>query len=116
MGLVLVIVAVLAVVLASRSNERTQAVGNQAASKFEQERQAAIEAAKTAYAKAKTEGKDLNDGPCLGVVAPNWVADVAHEPRQQVDNLRENQCEQFINREVEHFVELSPQGVIIRAL
>lgn len=36
-------------------------------------------------------------GPCLAEagqngMAENWVCDVAHEPRQAVDNLKENQC------------------------
>lgn len=114
-GLVLITVIAVALVVASRSRQRTEAVANPAA-RFESERQQAIEAARQAYSKAKAAGQDLESGPCLGVVAPNWVADVAHDPRQPVDNLKENQCEQFINREVEHFVELDPSGNLIKAL
>lgn len=114
-GLVLIIVIAVALVVANRSRQRTEAVSNPVA-RFEGERQQAIEAARQAHGKAKAAGQDLEPGPCLGVVVPNWVADVAHEPRQPVDNLKENQCEQFINREAQHFVELDPQGNLIRAL
>jgi hypothetical protein len=81
----------------------------------EAEREAAIAAARAAYAKAKAEGEDLSRGPCLGTVLPNWVADVAHDPRLDVDDQPENQCEAYRSGEVEHFVELDPEGNVIRA-
>jgi hypothetical protein len=80
----------------------------------EAEKVAAITAAKAAYAKAKAEGVDFADGPCLGVVMENWVADVAHDPREDVDDEPENQCEAYRAGEADHFVELDPQGNVIR--
>ncbi|MBI3260957.1 hypothetical protein HYZ64_01120 [Candidatus Berkelbacteria bacterium] len=115
-GVVLVAVILGAVVLANRSKQRTEASGSQVVAEFKTEKEAAIAAAKGAYAKAKTEGKDLESGPCLGRVFPNWAADVVHEPREQIDNLKENQCKDFIEGTVKHFVELDPQGKVIRAL
>jgi hypothetical protein len=44
----------------------------------------------------------------------NWVADVAHDPRQPVDDDPANQCEEFRAGEAEHFVELDPDGNVIR--
>lgn len=81
----------------------------------EDERDRAIAAAEAAYQEARAEGVELEDGPCLGVVLENWVADVAHEPRQEVDDRPENQCEAYRSGEAEHFVELDPDGNLIRA-
>jgi hypothetical protein len=79
------------------------------------ERERAIAAAQTAYEEAAAEGRDFTHGPCLGLVLENWVADVAHDPRQEVDDLPENQCEAYRSGEAEHFVELDPEGELIRA-
>lgn len=81
----------------------------------EDERERAIAAARVAYEEAAAAGTDLADGPCLGVVLDNWVADVAHDPREEVDDRPENQCEEFRSGEAEHFVELDPDGNLIRA-
>ena len=81
----------------------------------EDERDRAIAAAEAAYQEARAAGVELEDGPCLGVVLDNWVADVAHEPRQEVDDRPENQCEAYRSGEAEHFVELDPDGNLIRA-
>ena len=80
-------------------------------------RAAAITAAEAAYAKARAEGRDLANGPCIAdpLPIPNWVADIAHDPRQPVDDLPENQCASYRNGEAEHFVELDPDGNVIRA-
>jgi len=79
------------------------------------ERDRAIAAARVAYEEEAAAGTDFADGPCLGVVLENWVADVAHDPRQEVDDRPENQCETFRSGEAEHFVELDPDGELIRA-
>jgi hypothetical protein len=79
------------------------------------ERERAIAAAHVAYEEAAAAGTDFADGPCLGVVLENWVADVAHEPREEVDDRPENQCEAYRSGEAAHFVELDPDGELIRA-
>jgi hypothetical protein len=81
----------------------------------EDERERAIAAARAAYERARAEGVELADGPCLGVVAEGWVADVAHDPRLEVDDRPENQCEAYSSGEAGHFVELDPEGDLIRA-
>lgn len=60
------------------------------------------------------EGADLTKGPCLGILGPDWVADVAHDPRQPVDDDPENQCAEYRTGEAKHFVELTVQGKILR--
>jgi hypothetical protein len=83
------------------------------------DRQAAIVAAEVAYEKAKAEGTDFSRGPCIADPLPildgDWVADVAHDPRQDVDDEPENQCDSYRNGDSDHFVELDPEGNVIRA-
>ena len=67
------------------------------------------------YSQKKTEGVDLTNGPCLGNVAPDWVADIAHNPRQSIDDKEENQCADFKNGLAHHFIELDPEGKLIRS-
>jgi hypothetical protein len=57
----------------------------------------------------------MSRGPCLGVIKEGWVADVAHDSRQEVDDRRENQCAAYREGRVEHFVELDPEGTFIRS-
>jgi hypothetical protein len=74
-----------------------------------------ISRAKAAYARAKEKGVDMSPGPCLGVIEPGWVADVAHDPREERDDEPENQCEAYRSGEADHFVELTPEGEFIRS-
>jgi hypothetical protein len=77
--------------------------------------QATIDRAKQAYAAAKARGVDMSRGPCLGVIEPGWVADIAHDPREDVDDDPANQCEAYRSGEADHFVELGPNGAFIRS-
>jgi hypothetical protein len=74
----------------------------------------ALKNALNLYAAKKSAGADLSTGPCLGQVAPDWVADIAHNPRQKVDDIAENQCRDFLDGNAHHFVELDPDGKLIR--
>ena len=69
-----------------------------------------IALAQAAYRDAVERGVDMERGPCLGVIKEDWVADVAHDPREPVDDKPENQCEEYRSGEADHFVELDPQG------
>jgi len=61
-------------------------------------------------------GEDLSDGPCLSnEVISGWVADIAHNPRQAVDNLPENQCSAYRDGTAKHFVEIDLEGNLIKA-
>jgi hypothetical protein len=82
------------------------------------ERSRAVGAAKQAYEQAVTRGDDLDKGPCIAESLPelaDWVADIAHDPREDVDDDPENQCDRYREGEASHFVELSPDGDLIRA-
>ncbi len=66
------------------------------------------------YLEKKRENVDMSNGPCLGKIADDWVLDIAHNPRQLVDNKPENQCSEIKNATAHHFVELDPDGKLIR--
>lgn len=81
------------------------------------DREQAIKKAQELYAKKQQEGVDFSDGPCLAdEIIPDWCADIAHSPRQAVDNLPQNQCQSWQEGRVHHFVELDTQGKVIRAI
>lgn len=68
--------------------------------------------------KVLNEGKNLSNGPCL--LNPinevsNWVCDVAHSPRESIDNLEENQCSAYREGRANHFVEVDSNCNFIRA-
>ena len=82
------------------------------------EQNRAVAAAKQAYQQAVTRGDDLEKGPCIAESLPDladWVADIAHDPREDVDDDPENQCERYRQGDASHFVELDPDGELIRA-
>ena len=61
----------------------------------------------------------LELGPCLLDPIPNepdWVCDVAHSPRTGVDNNPHNQCQDYLTGKAHHFVEVSPECKLIRAV
>src|SRR5918995_7212127 len=80
----------------------------------ESEKDAAIAAARQAYDEAIEQGVDMSNGPCLGVIMDNWVADVAHDPREDTDDEPGNQCEAYRRGDADHFVELDPDGTVIQ--
>jgi hypothetical protein len=82
------------------------------------ERQQAITQAQEAYDRARTSGVNLADGPCIAeslTDLPDWVVDIAHDPREDVDDDPANQCRRYQEGEASHFVELTPEGELIKA-
>jgi hypothetical protein len=82
------------------------------------EKDQATAAAKQAYKQASASGPDLSAGPCISEGLPglsDWVADIAHDPRQSVDDQPANQCQSYRSGQAHHFVELTPDGQLIRA-
>jgi hypothetical protein len=85
----------------------------------DEEKDRAVAAAEDAYREARAQGVDLERGPCIAEELPGlsaWVADVAHDPREDVDDDPANQCQRYRDGEAEHFVELTPDGELIRAM
>jgi hypothetical protein len=52
---------------------------------------------------------------CLGT-CKDYAVDIVHNPRIEEDNLIENQCSDFREGKVKHFIELDNNGNIIRAV
>lgn len=75
----------------------------------------ALKNALNLYIQKKQEGVDMTSGPCFGIVAPDWVLDIAHNPRQPIDNDPKNQCEDFRTGKANHFIELDENGELIQA-
>ncbi|MGB9708371.1 MAG: hypothetical protein ACPLXC_03565 [Candidatus Pacearchaeota archaeon] len=67
---------------------------------------------------ALQQGQNLSNGPCLldPIRDTEWVCDIAHEPREIIDNLRENQCNSWHNGTAKHFIELTPECKFIKAV
>lgn len=75
----------------------------------------AVKKAQEIYQTKKNQGVDMRNGPCLAnELMPDWILDVAHNPREDIDNLAENQCPSFREGKAHHFVELDPDGNLIR--
>lgn len=76
----------------------------------------AVNQAKHIYRTEKEKNKDFSNGPCLSdALMPNWVVDIAHNPRLPIDDLPQNQCPGYREGRAQHFVELDPEGSLIRA-
>lgn len=76
----------------------------------------AVKLAKELYEQEKAKGTDFEEGPCLSnEIMPDWVADIANNPRKKVDNLPENQCSAYLEGKAHHFVELDKNGNFVRA-
>jgi hypothetical protein len=84
----------------------------------ESERDRAVAGAMRAYERAAATGLDLDRGPCIAETLPglrDWVVDIAHDPRTEIDDDPANQCRRYREGEASHFVELDPGGRLIRA-
>ena len=80
------------------------------------DRNAAIEEAHLVYERYNQEGLDFSNGPCLSnELIQDWVLDIVHDPRIDIDNKPENQCRDYLLGVAHHFVELDPDGNLIRA-
>jgi hypothetical protein len=86
------------------------------------EAQIALQRAEEIYKQAVATGQDLSKGPCLSNALHGnpdypetmWVLDIAHNPRQEVDNQSENQCQSFREGKAENFIELDTNGQVIK--
>ncbi len=79
------------------------------------EAETAVNQAKYLYNQKKELGIDFSSGPCLSnALLSGWVLDIAHNPRQAIDDLSENQCPAYLQGTAQHFVELDLEGNLIR--
>jgi hypothetical protein len=94
------------------------ACGSSGSQVSQSDRDRAVDGAQTAYSDYVATGQDLTRGPCISEGLPglaDWVVDIAHDPRQPVDDEDANQCSRYREGEAHHFVELDERGTLIRA-
>jgi hypothetical protein len=75
------------------------------------EQQQAIDCANEVYKKAKELA--VLDSQCLGTCV-GYAIDIVHVPRIASDNLAENQCADYKDGKVSHFIELDKDGNVVR--
>ena len=54
------------------------------------------------------------DSQCLGSCIKKYAVDVVHVPRTAVDDLRQNQCVDYLNGLYSNFVEIDKTGDVVR--
>ncbi len=70
--------------------------------------------AKEVYKALQAKGTNFSNGLCIANnFIPNWVADIAHNPREAVDEDSANQCSAFRLEQVENFIELDVNGNVL---
>ena len=65
----------------------------------------------------KADKVNLKNGPCLASPIekfPNWVCDVAHNPRTVGDDLAKNRCEAYRTGAAKYYVEVDEDCKLIR--
>jgi len=64
----------------------------------------------------KMKQVDFSSGPCLSnAIIDDWVCDLAHSPRKEIDNQVENQCSNYVEGHSAHFVELDAECNLIKS-
>ena len=112
-AVVIVVVAIWAIMLIVGSNGGS---GEEATELTQEDIDAIVQHGQVLLTEKINAGEDISNGPCLdnAETYENWVIDIAHDPREPVDDEPENQCSAYRNGSAEHFVELSTFGDIIR--
>jgi len=64
------------------------------------------------YRTAEENGLDFLS-QCLGSCG-DYAVDIVHDPREDIDDLAENQCDDYRHNRVGHFIELDVDGIIVR--
>jgi hypothetical protein len=94
------------------------ACGSSGSQVSQSDRDKAVDEAQVAYREFIATGAPLEPGPCVSESLPglpDWVVDIAHTPRQAVDDDPSNQCQRYRSGQAHHFVELDEHGQLIRA-
>lgn len=79
------------------------------------EQQEIINCALNLYGKAALSSVIQLNSQCLGTCG-DYAVDVVHIPRNQDDDKLENQCEDYREGKVQHFIELDRDGEIVRVM
>jgi hypothetical protein len=82
------------------------------------DRDRAVDQAQAVYRQSVTSGVALSQGPCIAEQLPglpDWVVDIAHDPRVPADDDPANQCRRYSSGQAHHVVELDADGTLIKA-
>jgi hypothetical protein len=82
------------------------------------DRDRAVDKAQAVYRQVAGTGQTLSQGPCIAEELPglpDWVADIAHDPRQPADDDPANRCQRYRSGQAHHYVELDEDGTLIKA-
>lgn len=77
------------------------------------EQQEVINCAIDLYGNAALSSEIQLDSQCLGTCG-DYAVDIVHVPRAEEDNLVENQCGEYRDGKVNHFIEINHEGEIVR--
>lgn len=80
------------------------------------EQQEAVIKAKSLYSQKRSQGMEFFS-QCFGEVVASGVTyaiDIVNVPRTREDSYLENQCDDFVQGKVEHFIELDKFGSVVR--
>jgi len=81
---------------------------------YVKEQQDAISCGLNLYNQEKNKGTEFNS-QCLGTCG-DFVIDIVNVPRNEEDNKVENQCSDYREGKVSHFIELDKNGNIVRVV
>lgn len=109
--LMLFVVIMIVLKISPNSDDERKSSGKKITS-FEED---LVQQAQQIYYQKKGQKVNFTNGPCLSDnLASLYVVDIAHDPRQAIDDLPENQCPAFVSGKIKHFIELDPDGKLIR--
>jgi hypothetical protein len=77
------------------------------------EQQQVITCAKDIYYQFKK--RIIISSQCLGACG-NYSIDIVHVPRTAEDDKTDSQCEDYLNGETSHFIELDKEGNVVRII
>ena len=111
---IVIVVLILVVVLVLKSNDNFGIVkkGDDVRENIVNERSSSVLCALDLYRQADSEGMNFSS-QCLGVCG-DFVVDVVHAPRNEIDDLIENQCGDYNSGEIIRFIELNQEGELVR--
>ena len=76
-----------------------------------------INESKSVLKEKKDYEDNFQDGPCLlnpSSINEDYVVDIAHDPRNEEDDKKENQCSAYVEGKAKHFIEVDEAGRLIR--
>lgn len=111
LGIVAIIIVTFTYLTVVRSG--TAPIFSASQSKIESTQAEPIRTAKKIYQDKKNQKVDMEKSPCLSDdMGDGYALDIAHNPRISLDD--QVQCDSIKSGKLTHFVEMTPDGKILR--